>query len=260
MKYCVLGAIAIAASVILSCDGGGGYRPPPPPPAYIGAWVYPPWNGRGADPPAKIVFGEDSVAFYENDTDEIPLLSGRFDLVEKSSSVFKGVMSFTEGTMYGLLRVSNRDSTLELDFGISGFPARIDPADNNFSAFTRQGTVPSEMGWIFYWGWVNPEYNGGHGVSGPPGKFKMSADSFASYDNDYDEDDAPMSTGVLSVHDEWISTGFHYFNGDMTITTGVGNGTHAFFLIRVSNSNGTMEMGTSDTEYPTTVGITYDHQ
>lgn len=259
MKYGVPGAIALLVILVAGCT-----PPPQPPttPAFVGAWVNPAWNGRGADPPAKIVFEEGRAAFYENDTDETPHTAGTFDLEQTGigGRTFKGVISIEGFAMYSLLRVSNHDATLEADFLNVGYPERIDPMNNNFSCFTRQGTMPPEVGWIFYGTWVNPAFNGGHGTSGPPGKFKMSADSFASYDNDGDGDGAPMSTGTLSVREEWTSTGYHFFTGDMTITAGTGAGSHAFFLMRVSNSNGTLEMGTSDTDYPTTVGITYDRR
>lgn len=120
-------------------------------------------------------------------------------------------------------------------------------------AFLVAGCVPPkppEDSWTYVGTWVNPA-NNGHGISGPPGKIVITADSMANYDNDTDT--TPNVTTSLTVVDDWTSGGDHYFKGYGVATSGTATGTHFYFLFCVSNNNNTLEGYLSTTDYPTSL-------
>ncbi|MGA2614015.1 MAG: hypothetical protein ABSG38_11250 [Spirochaetia bacterium] len=105
-------------------------------------------------------------------------------------------------------------------------------------------TKPPEEGWTYVGTWVNSAYNGHNG--GPAGKMVMTATSGTDYNNDTDT--TPVFSGSFTLADDWTSGGDHYFKG-----ISVAGGNTLFLLLRVSNTNNTLELNGSSTAYPTSI-------
>jgi hypothetical protein len=98
----------------------------------VGTWVNPANNGSGASgPPGKVVVTSDSIAFYDNDTDTTPQVSGSFAVadnwISSGAHYFKGNSAFgppLNVTIYWLMCVSN-NNTLEAYGSTTDYPTSL---------------------------------------------------------------------------------------------------------------------------------------
>jgi hypothetical protein len=106
---------------------------------------------------------------------------------------------------------------------------------------------PAEESWTFVGTWANSSYNGNmSGSGGAPGKIVMTSSTMDLYNNDFDV--TVFQVGAFALADDWTSGGDHYFKGIAVM----GSNSY-FFLMRVSNSNNTLESNSSSTSYPASI-------
>ena len=132
-------AAAVASLVLAGCSGSSTAKEDSW--SYVGTWVNSAYNGQGGGPPAKLVLTSATVAYYNNDFDAVPMMSGTFaatsDWTSGGAHYFKGV-AVAGSTFYFLIRVANANNTLECNSGSTSYPATIDPAGSNYGIFARQ--------------------------------------------------------------------------------------------------------------------------
>lgn len=130
-------AAAIVAFVLAGCGGSGEKSW-----TYVGTWTNPAYNGNNGGPPGKMVMTTTSIAFYNNDTDTTPMVSGSLNVSDDWTSggdhYFKGIVSGGGHSLYFLMRVSNNNKTLEFNGDSTSYPTAIDPAGSQYGIFGRQ--------------------------------------------------------------------------------------------------------------------------
>jgi hypothetical protein len=138
MKYKILWVLAavVAAIVVASCVET---KPPEESWTYVGTWVNHTYNNHGGMPPGKIVLTAGSMTLYANDTDATnPVGTGSFTVPDNWPSGGAHYFKLSTVASFTLGRVSNNNSTLEVNDSSTAYPASIDLNDPSYRIWTRQ--------------------------------------------------------------------------------------------------------------------------